>query len=173
MTQDFFALFGLPKRYALDQSALDAAFREVQARVHPDKFTQASDTERRLALQWATLANEAYQTLRKPLSRAKYLCEQGGVDVGIESNTAMPAAFLMQQMEWREELAEARSSGDGPALDALERRLRQARKTEESELGRLIDEAADLQGASQHVRRLMFIEKFASEVGDALEDVQA
>lgn len=173
MTQDFFALFGLPKQYAIDGGALDAAFRDVQARVHPDKFAQATDTERRLAMQWATLANEAYQTLRRPLSRARYLCEQGGVDIGMESNTAMPAAFLMQQMEWREALAEARANGDIAALDRLDRALRQTRQDEEAALAQLIDDARDLPSAGQHVRRLMFIEKFADEVGNALEDVQA
>ena len=100
--QNHFELFHLPQQFTLNQADLDAAFREVQTRVHPDKFVQASDAEKRVAMQWSTRANEAYQTLKKPLQRATYLCELQGIDLQTESNTNMPAAFLMQQMEWRE-----------------------------------------------------------------------
>jgi DnaJ-domain-containing protein 1 len=77
--------------------------------VHPDKFVNATDAEKRVAMQWATRANEAYQTLKSPQKRAHYLCELNGVDLQTESNTAMPMAFLMQQMEWREALGDARA----------------------------------------------------------------
>jgi molecular chaperone HscB len=97
--QNHFELFHLEPQFGLDLSKLDAAYREVQSKVHPDKFVQASDAEKRVAMQWSTRANEAYQTLKKPLKRATYLCELHGVDLQAESNTSMPAAFLMQQME--------------------------------------------------------------------------
>ena len=100
--QDFFALFNLPRRFALDRSALDTAYRQIQGEVHPDRFAARPDAERRLALQWATQVNEAYQTLRQPLARARYLLSLSGVDTAEDSNTAMPAEFLMLQMEWRE-----------------------------------------------------------------------
>ncbi len=100
--QNHFELFGLPVRFAVDSAALDAAFRDVQGKVHPDKFVNASDAEKRVAMQWATRANEAYQTLKNPQKRAGYLCELNGAPLQVESNTAMPLAFLMQQMEWRE-----------------------------------------------------------------------
>ncbi|MFA9216411.1 MAG: Fe-S protein assembly co-chaperone HscB, partial [Sphingomonadaceae bacterium] len=110
--QNHFELFQLPQRFALDTSALDVAYRDVQGRVHPDKFVNATDAEKRVAMQWATRANEAYQTLKNPQKRAQYLCELHGVDLQTESNTAMPMAFLMQQMEWREALGEARAHKD-------------------------------------------------------------
>ncbi len=94
-----FDLFQMPARFAIDAAQLDAAYRELQGRVHPDKFAAASDAEKRVAMQWATRANEAYKTLKNPLHRAAYLCELHGVDLGIESNTTMPPAFLVQQME--------------------------------------------------------------------------
>lgn len=173
MKQDHFELFGLPRRFAVEGAALDAAYRDVQARVHPDRFAGASDAEKRVAMQWATRVNEAYQTLKAPLKRARYMCELAGVDLGIESNTAMPAQFLMQQMEWREALAEARSARNNRRLEQLERELHSMRAAELSALGRLIDEAGDFAGAAGHVRQLMFIEKFGDEVGDALEALQA
>ncbi|MGC7990846.1 Fe-S protein assembly co-chaperone HscB, partial [Salmonella enterica] len=86
---------------------------------HPDKFAHASDAEKRVAMQWATRANEAYQTLKNPLKRARYLCELHGVDLQTESNTAMAPAFLMQQMEWRETLDDAKAGKDIDALEQL------------------------------------------------------
>ncbi len=172
MKQNHFELFGLPARFAVDMTALDAAYRELQSRVHPDKFAQGSDTERRVAMQWATRANEAYTTLKSPLMRARYLCELAGIDLGVDSNTAMPPQFLMQQMEWREALGRARAARDTAQLDALEREIRTLRASELEALGRLLD-AGDHAGAARHVRQLMFIEKFSSEVGDAFEALQA
>lgn len=69
LNSDHFTLFGLKQQFAVDTAALDAAYRQIQSQVHPDRFAQASDTEKRLALQWATHANEAYQTLKHPISR--------------------------------------------------------------------------------------------------------
>jgi molecular chaperone HscB len=107
--QNHFELFNLPLQFAVDAQALESAYRDVQNRVHPDKYVSATDAER-VAMQWATRANEAYQTLKNPQQRAQYLCELAGVDLQTESNTAMPMAFLMQQMEWREELGDARAA---------------------------------------------------------------
>src|SRR5690606_31603262 len=109
--QNHFELFHLPVSFAVDMAQLARSYHEVQGRVHPDRFAHASETEKRVAMQWATRANEAYQTLRDPFKRAAYLCELHGVDLQTESNTAMPAAFLMQQMEWREALDDARAAG--------------------------------------------------------------
>jgi molecular chaperone HscB len=122
--QNHFELFHLPQRFAIETEALDRAYREVQNRVHPDKFTNATDTEKRVAMQWATRANEAYQTLKSPFKRAAYLCELNGIDLQTESNTAMPREFLMQQMEWREALEDAKAARDIDALESLEDRTR-------------------------------------------------
>lgn len=100
--QDFFALFDLPRAQGVDLDRLEALYRELQGRVHPDKHVHLSNVEQRLAMQWATHVNEAYQTLKDPLKRARYLLELHGHDIRLETNTAMPAAFLMAQMELRE-----------------------------------------------------------------------
>ena len=121
---DHFSLFGLNRAFRLDLSDLDSRYRDIQAQVHPDRFVNAGDAERRLSMQWATHANEAYQTLKKPLERAKYLLHLAGHDIQAESNTAMPADFLIEQMEWREAVMEARDGGDHHELERLHNRLR-------------------------------------------------
>jgi molecular chaperone HscB len=170
--QNHFELFNLPQQFAVDAEALDSAYRDVQGRVHPDKFVSATDAEKRVAMQWATRANEAYQTLKNPQKRAQYMCELNGVDLQTESNTAMPMAFLMQQMEWREELGDARASKDGDALEALDKQLRNERKARLAEIGQQID-AGDFHAAAQGVRALMFLEKFGEEVRFAFEAIEA
>jgi molecular chaperone HscB len=166
--QNHFDLFHLPQQFSLDLGALDKAYHEVQNQVHPDKFASASDAEKRVAMQWATRANEAYKTLKSPFKRAAYLCEINGVDLQTESNTAMPVAFLMQQMEWREALDDARAQRDRDALEVLDADLRAARKETVAEVGALLD-AADFTQAAEKVRQLMFLEKFADEVASVFD----
>ena len=170
--QNHFELFHLPQRFAIDSAALDNAYRDVQSQVHPDRFVNATDAEKRVAMQWATRANEAYQTLKNPQKRAQYLCELHGVDLQTESNTAMPMAFLMQQMEWREELAEARAGKDVELLDKLDSQLRAARKEQLAAIEVHLD-GADYQAAAQGVRALMFLEKFGEEVRFAFDAIEA
>ena len=169
--QNHFELFNLPARFEIDQGALDAAYRDVQSRVHPDRFVNASDAEKRVAMQWATRANEAYQTLKNPQKRAQYLCELNGVDLAIESNTAMPMEFLMQQMEWREALGDARAAKDSEALDELDAQVKRERKQRLAEIGRQLD-AGDYAHAAQGVRALMFLDKFGDEVHYAFEALE-
>jgi molecular chaperone HscB len=166
--QNHFDLFQLPARYSIDLAALDAAYRDVQGQVHPDRFVNATDAEKRVAMQWATRANEAYQTLKNPQKRARYLCELNGVDLQTESNTAMPMDFLMQQMEWREALGEARADKNVDALEALDEQVKGERKSRLAQVGGELD-AGDFQQAAQGVRALMFLDKFGEEVHHAFE----
>jgi molecular chaperone HscB len=159
-----FELLGFEPRFALDAAQLDANYRALQARVHPDRHATASDTEKRLAMQWSLQANEAYQTLRDPLRRARYLCELNGVPVRAEDNTAMPAAFLMQQMQWREALDEAGSAAE---IDALEAEVRAQRSALLARIAEAIDARGDYAAAVQDVRALMFVERFADELDEA------
>ncbi|HTN48784.1 MAG TPA: Fe-S protein assembly co-chaperone HscB [Burkholderiaceae bacterium] len=161
---DHFALFALPARFALDEAALDEAYKAVQSRVHPDRFASGTAAERRVAMQWAARANEAYRTLKSPRARAAYLCECAGVPIQAESNTAMPAGFLMQQMEWRELLDDARRARDTDGLVALETSMSRARDRLIGDIAGAIDQRADHIAAAGLVRQLMFIEKFGDEV---------
>lgn len=172
LTADFFSLFDLPRSFRIDRAELDGRYRDIQAQVHPDRFAHAGDAERRRSMQWATRANEAYQTLKKPLERAKYLLHLAGHDVQAESNTAMPADFLMEQMEWREAVMEARAGGEHHELEHLHHRLSGDLTARFEELGRLLDDEGDIATAADRVRRLMFLEKLLHEIDDALADVE-
>lgn len=165
---DHFALFSLPRAFRLDMAALDRAYREIQSQVHPDRFAHAGDAERRLSLQWATRANEAYQVLKKPLPRAAYLLQLAGSAVDAGNNTAMPTDFLIEQMEWREAVAEARRDGNHHELEHLHHRLQHEMRERYDELAVLIDEQGNLEAAADRVRRLMFLEKLMSEIDDAI-----
>src|SRR5947209_6080946 len=118
-----FELFGLQPGFELDAKALEVAYREIQSRVHPDRFAHAGDAERRASLQWTTRVNEAYRVLKNPVQRASHLLSLHGVDVAFETNTAMPAQFLMQQMELRESLENATRAKDVKSLDALQKSI--------------------------------------------------
>lgn len=172
LTADFFSLFELPRAFRLNVSELDSRYRDVQAQVHPDRYANAAEGERRLSMQWATRANEAYQTLKKPLGRARYLLELNGHDLQAENNTAMPADFLMEQMEWREAVMEARAGGDHHELERLHNRLRADIDSRYDEIGRLLDVEKEFAQATDRVRRLMFLEKLLSEIDDALASLE-
>jgi molecular chaperone HscB len=170
--QNHFELFQLPAAFDIDMDALDRAYREIQGRVHPDRFVNASDAEKRVAMQWATRANEAYQTLRNPQKRARYLCELNGVDLQTESNTAMPTDFLMEQMELREALDDARDAKDPAALDKLDARVRTEKKGRLARVGKLLD-AGDYAQAAQGVRALMFLDRFGDDLQRAFEALES
>lgn len=166
--QNHFELFSLPQQFSVDQANLSRAYHDVQGQVHPDKFVSSSDAEKRVAMQWATRANEAYQTLRNPLRRAAYLCELAGVDLQTESNTAMPRDFLVQQMEWRESLDEAREQGGAADMNQLATDVDRARGALVETIAGQFD-SGDPVAAAQSVRQLMFLEKFGDEVASALD----
>jgi len=166
---DHFALFALPARFALDEAALESAHKAVQSQVHPDRFASGTAAERRVAMQWAARANEAYRTLKSPLARAAYLCESAGVKIDAERNTAMPGSFLAQQMEWREALEDASRKGDAARLVALADETAVERNRMVIEIASAIDQRSDYAAAARLVRQLMFIEKFGEEIRTAEE----
>jgi molecular chaperone HscB len=166
LTDDDFMLFGLPRRFALDVATLDAQRRALQARVHPDRFAAQGAAAQRVAMQWSVRVNEAYRRLRDPLQRAAYLCELAGVPVGLHDNTAMPPAFLMQQMQWREALAEA---SDAAAVQALDDEVAATQRRMLDALARQIDAEGDLAAAAGTVRALMFVARFRDEVAHRLD----
>ncbi|WP_137891481.1 Fe-S protein assembly co-chaperone HscB [Ramlibacter sp. 2FC] len=161
-----FELFGLPQRFAQDRAAIDARWKALQREAHPDRFAAQGAAAQRVAMQWSVRINEAYQRLKDPLKRAAYLCELGGAPIQAESNTAMPAAFLMEQMAWREALEEADSAAD---LERLEAELMRSRRETLQGLEQLLDAQGDFGAAAQQVRALMFIERFAGDVEARIE----
>jgi molecular chaperone HscB len=167
-----FELFGLAPAFALDTEALERAYREIQSRVHPDRFAHAGDAERRASLQWTTRVNEAYRSLKNPVQRASYLLELHGVDVAFETNTSMPAAFLGQQMELREALENAQRSKDVQSLDALQKSIARDKVVLERKLAQAIDTEKAYQAAADLVRELQFLEKLEAEIDGAYEAIE-
>jgi molecular chaperone HscB len=164
-----FELLGLPARYSVDPTSLERGYREIQTRVHPDKFAAASEPERRVAMQWAARANEAYRTLRNPVERARYLLGLKGYDTEEESNTAMPADFLMQQMEWREAVAEARAAGEARELRRLHASIADSRKDMLRQLELALDRESNFAAGCSLVRKLRFLDKLEEEIDEALQ----
>lgn len=156
-----FQLFAVPATFAQDRAVLDARWKELQREAHPDRFAAQGAAAQRVAMQWSVRINEAYQRLKDPIRRASYLCELHGAPLNAENNTAMPGAFLMQQMEWREALDDAR---DIAAVELLQADVETTRARALSSLDWLIDEKGDYPGAVQQVRALMFIERFGEDV---------
>lgn len=173
MRKSHFELLGLPERFEIDPERLQTAYRRLQSAVHPDRFAASGGAEKRIAMQLATQANEAYRTLSDPGRRAAYLVERHGVNIAAEDNTAMPPEFLMQQMEWRESLEESVAERDAEALSSLKSRLQTERQALLEELSGLIDRERDAGRAADAVRRWMFIDKFAAEVAAAEEGLAA
>lgn len=167
--KNHFELFGLVPAYALDLELLDRAYRDIQSRVHPDRFAQAGDAERRAAMQMTTQVNEAYRILKTPVQRAKYLLELNGVDVAFETNTSMPKDFLVEQMELRERLEEAKHASD---LDMIFRDLAVARRDIENQIQGKCDAKHDFAAARDLVRKLMFLERLAGEIDAAHERIE-
>src|SRR6478736_5936724 len=166
LDDDDFSLFGLPQRQAQTRADIDARWKALQAKVHPDKFSAESASSQRLAMQWAVRVNEAHQRLRDPLKRAAYLCELRGAALQANENTSMPASFLLEQMAWREGLAEAEGLAAVEQIDAEVAAREQALL---AEVQRLLDEQGDAQAAAQQVRALMFITRFRSDIDKRLD----
>lgn len=165
-SDDYFCFFGLKEQFKIDLSALDQAYLSIQKEVHPDRHARGSDSEQRLAMQMATLANTAYQTLKNPVQRGLYICQLHDVDAQLETNTAMPAAFLMRQMDWRESLDE--KAEDLEALEVLTEEVNKSKEEVISEIALAIDSAHQYERAAELLRGLLFIDKFAVELDDAI-----
>ena len=163
-----FELFGVPAQFVQERSALDARWKELQREAHPDKFAAQGVASQRLAMQWSVRINEAYQRLKDPIKRASYLCELNGAPIEAENNTAMPAEFLMQQMQWREDLDEA---GTVSGLEAIAKEAEQSARAQLEKIRLALDEDRNFTAAAQHIRSLMFIERFASEVDARIDQL--
>lgn len=156
-----FALFGLPLQHGLDRAALDERWRELQAQVHPDRFAGEDVAAQRLAMQRTLRVNEAYQRLKDPVRRAAYLCALRGVPVDAERNTAMPPAFLMKQLGWREALDDA---GNLAEVERLDQQVALGECELLAELTTCMDERGDTTGAAAQVRALMFVQRLRQDI---------
>jgi len=156
----------------VDRAALEQAYQDLQALIHPDRYAHAGEAERRASMQMTTRVNEAYRTLKDPVQRGKYLLEVHGVDVAFETNTQMPTDFLLQQLEMREDLDGAVQKKDFSFLEALKGKLSSQKLSLEREIGESIDARKDYDGAAGLVRKLMFLQRLDEEVDTAYERIE-
>jgi molecular chaperone HscB len=165
LAQNYFQLFSLPEQYRLERAALDAHYRELQRHIHPDRFASASDQQRRVSVQQAARINEAYDTLKDPLRRGRYLLDLRGLSLDDQQNSHQDPEFLMQQIELRESLAEVRRQADPlAALDRLSRDVRAQYRALESGLASALDDAGDVQAALTFVLRMQYFTRLQNEV---------
>jgi molecular chaperone HscB len=170
--QNYFSLFQLPQQFAIDLKQLETSYRGIQSASHPDRFVSAAPAERLQSMQLATTANEAYATLKTPARRACYLLSLHDINALNESNTAMSMDFLMQQMEWREALDDAKQAKNINQLEALAKLLQSEAKSLQAELIDQLDEKKDLSAATDITRKLIFIDKVITDIHQAIEQIE-
>lgn len=169
MSLGYFELFGLKPIFDIDLAALENRYRKIQSESHPDRFVTASPSEKLQSMQTATLANEAYLTLKNPANRAKYLLELQGIHAIAETNTSMSADFLMQQMEWRELMEDAKTEKDIAALENLFEQMQKEAKNLQLMLNDFFDVKKDYSAATETTRKLVFIDKVCTDINKTIE----
>lgn len=173
LKQNYFKLFGLPASYAVDRDALDQRYRELQRLVHPDRFVNAGDQERRVTLQQATQINEAYRVLKDTLARGRYLLELRGHHFDDERNTHQDSAFLMEQIELREALAEVHDSHDPfAALSQIMEQIDARLSVLDSELADALARDSVDAAALTAIQRMQFFRKLAHEAEELEADLE-
>ena len=166
LSRNFFELFEVPVAYEVDLDLVQQHYRELQKVVHPDKFVDASDQEKRISMQQTSWLNEAFNTLKQPVDRAIYLLKLKGIDINLENETTMDADFLMSQMEMREALSEVRSKDDPLAeLDDFSNQIKNNMKNMMEGFS-IAHESDQLDDAREWIRKMQFIQKAKKEVDE-------
>ena len=163
-----FELFDVPALFKQDRAALDARWKDLQREAHPDKFAAQGAAAQRIAMQWSVRINEAYARLKDPLKRAIYLCELNGAPINAHTNTTMPPAFMMMQIEWREALEDAKTAVE---LEQISDEAAQYELGQLSKIEQLIDVTHDYTAAANEVRALMFVARFVGEIDARLDQL--
>lgn len=165
---NYFELFKLPQTFGLDVATLESNYRKIQSESHPDRFVAASSAEKLASMQTATLANEAYLTLKSPGLRAAYLLSLQGIVAIDEKNNQMPADFLMQQLEWREAIEDAESTRDVSMLENLLDEIGSAGKNLQDSLKTQFHNN-HLAQATESTRKLIFMDKVRADILKSIE----
>lgn len=166
LSKNHFELFGLPVGFIIDGAALAERYRDLQRVVHPDRYANGTEQEQRLSLQQTTRINEAYETLKNPVTRAQYLLSLHGIDMEAEKETTRDTAFLMEQLQLREELENARHAEDPAAvLDDLMGRISAMIKKLVAQMAIQFEDPSptSLEAAREAVRKMQFLNKLLSE----------
>ncbi len=170
--QNYFALFHLPQDFEIDLSLLDQQYRKIQSEIHPDRYSNASSNEQMRSMQLATYTNEAYRALKDNTTRARYLLQLEGIETLEETNTAMPADFLMMQMEWRETIDDAMQNKNISGLDNLLIEIKEISKSLSQGLAVSFKQKNYI-SAAESVRKLSFIDKITADIHRNIETLEA
>jgi molecular chaperone HscB len=170
---NYFEFFTIQQQFNVDLTALESNFRAIQSASHPDRFVTASTAEKLTSMQTATLANEAYLTLKSPALRAAYLLALQGIDATPATNTKMPHDFLMQQMEWREAIEDAVNAKNVNALENLLAEMQTEAKVLKTNLSEHFDAKQDYAAATDITRKLIFIDKVAADIHKEIEHLDS
>ncbi len=176
LTQNHFELFGLPVAFDIDAQQLAERYRDLQRKLHPDRYANATDRERRLSIQHAAQVNEAFQTLKSSLLRARYLLQLKGIEFDDEKETHLDPAFLMEQMELREALADVRSLSDPlEGLNSIMADIKSRQREMEGRLGLLLaeDNEGKRREAKHLVQKMQFLVRLQQEAEELEEEVVA
>ncbi len=172
LSSNFFELFERPVSYEVDLNQVQKKYMDLQKQVHPDKFANASDAEKRLSMQQTSWINEAQTTLKDPVLRATYLLKLKGTDINLENETTMDAAFLMQQLEIRERLEHIKKEDDPlDALDAMAKELKVASNDVMAGFSASY-EAEQIDDAREWIRKLQFMQKAKKEIDRLTADIE-
>lgn len=163
----YFTLFQLEPAFDIDAENLEQTYRALAARFHPDKFASASAFEQKQAVMMSSTINDAYRTLKNPIDRAAYLLKTLGIDADAPEHTSFAPDFLIQQMEWRETLMEARAENDLKTLENLNDEIRAEQEKLFSDLKQSFARQ-DHDTAAQQVRQGRFLDKLRNEISSAL-----
>ncbi len=166
-SNDAFGLLGLPAQFDLDPQLIERAFFDKSKELHPDRFANAPAAERVAALSRSRALNDAYQTLKKPVPRAEYLLSRAGVSIG--DNERLDPTFLMEILELREELAEARAAKRTSEIEKLCGDMKARRKTAIDALTPLFAQN-DLAAIKEQLILLRYIDRYLEECDAALDE---
>ncbi|RLJ15777.1 Fe-S protein assembly co-chaperone HscB [bacterium endosymbiont of Escarpia laminata] len=174
-SKNYFELFGLPVGFIVDADSLSDRYRDLQRVIHPDRYANASEQERLLSLQGASRINEAFATLKDPIARATYLLTMHGIEMDAQKETTSDMAFLMEQMELREELEGVRNQDDPyEAVLDLRGRINRQIKTLVGQMAVQFENATpdQLEDAREILRKMRFLQKLRTEVESVAADLE-
>jgi molecular chaperone HscB len=171
-SKNYFEIFNIPVSTEIDLTKVSEVYREIQKQVHPDRFVNADEQARRIAMQKTSLINQAFQTLKEPIARLQYLMSLKGVDMDSETDTSMDGVFLMEQMEFREEISEVREKED--PLDKLDVMASKIKKQLNDFMSSFESsyQNAELDAARGTVRKMQFLVKAQKEVTVLTEQLE-
>ncbi len=172
LTSNFFELFTLPVSYHVDLNKIQQQYMKLQKKVHPDKFANASDLEKRISMQQTSAINEAQATLKDPVLRAIYLLKLKGIDFSLQNETTMDTGFLMQQLEMRESLENIKDESE--PLDALDLIAKEVKVSSQSMMDNFAQAFDDdkLDDAREWIRKLQFMQKAKNEINALAADIE-